>query len=217
MVGHTISPRTWEAEAGRPLWVWGQSVWCTKYIPGQPGLHGENLTQKRRRTEQSKKEEPKGKEVFLDQQLLSPVHHGWCLSVRQAPNGRILDSHEAITRLLCWLLFRTVLQLTPHFCWKYWYWGSMNTAVCELYTQISSIYKAHKHTNSAFEYKTRHTRLQAENLLPPTPASYLMQNVPGIMCFHLCVTWETSEITKETLWQELGVSFLQEKKSVLLE
>lgn len=76
----------------------------------------------------------------------------------------------------------------------------MNTAVCELYTQISSIYKGYKYTNKAFEYKTRHTRLQAKNLLPPTQASYLMQNVPRNNVFPpVCVMWETSEIMKETL------------------
>ena len=37
---------TWEAEAGRSLWVQGQSGWLER-VPGQaPKLHRENLYQK---------------------------------------------------------------------------------------------------------------------------------------------------------------------------
>lgn len=42
MVAHSISPRTWEAEA--------RLVWSTQQVPDQVGLHNETLTQEKKRT-----------------------------------------------------------------------------------------------------------------------------------------------------------------------
>ena len=43
MVAHAFSPSTWEAEAGRILS--SRPAWSTEWIPGQPLLHRETLSQ----------------------------------------------------------------------------------------------------------------------------------------------------------------------------
>jgi hypothetical protein len=44
MVAHTFNPSTWEAEAGGFLSL--RPAWSTKWVPGQPGLYRETLSQK---------------------------------------------------------------------------------------------------------------------------------------------------------------------------
>ena len=44
LVAHTFNPRTQKSEAGRFLSL--RPVWSTKWVPGQPGLYRETLSQK---------------------------------------------------------------------------------------------------------------------------------------------------------------------------
>jgi hypothetical protein len=44
MVAHTFNYSTWEAEARRFLSL--RTAWSTKWVPGQPELHRETLSQK---------------------------------------------------------------------------------------------------------------------------------------------------------------------------
>jgi hypothetical protein len=44
---HTFNPSTWEAEAGWFLSL--RPAWSTKWIPGQPGLYRETLSQKKKK------------------------------------------------------------------------------------------------------------------------------------------------------------------------
>jgi hypothetical protein len=53
-VAHAFNPSTWEAEAGGFLSL--RPAWSTKWVPGQPGLHRETLSQK---TKTKKKTNPK--------------------------------------------------------------------------------------------------------------------------------------------------------------
>jgi hypothetical protein len=48
MVVHTFNPNTCEAEAGG--FLSSRSAWSTKWVPGQPGLHKETLSQKKKKT-----------------------------------------------------------------------------------------------------------------------------------------------------------------------
>ena len=41
---HTFNPSIWEAEAGG--FLSSRPVWSTKWVPGQPGLYRETLSQK---------------------------------------------------------------------------------------------------------------------------------------------------------------------------
>jgi hypothetical protein len=45
MVVHAFNPSTWEAEAGR--FLSSRPAWSTKWVPGQPGLYKETLSQKK--------------------------------------------------------------------------------------------------------------------------------------------------------------------------
>jgi hypothetical protein len=47
VVAHAFNPSTWEAEAGRFLSL--RPAWSTKWVPGQPGLHRETLSQKKKK------------------------------------------------------------------------------------------------------------------------------------------------------------------------
>ena len=48
VVAHAFNPSTWEAEAGRFLSL--RPAWSTKWVPGQPGLHRETLSQKNQKS-----------------------------------------------------------------------------------------------------------------------------------------------------------------------
>jgi hypothetical protein len=44
VVAHTFNPNTWEAEAGG--FLSSRPAWSTEWVPGQPGLYRETLSQK---------------------------------------------------------------------------------------------------------------------------------------------------------------------------
>jgi hypothetical protein len=46
-VAHTFNPSTWEAEAGE--FLSSRPVWSTEWVPGQPGLHRETLSRKKKK------------------------------------------------------------------------------------------------------------------------------------------------------------------------
>jgi hypothetical protein len=46
VVAHAFNPSTWEAEAGR--FLSSRPAWSTEWVPGQPGLHRETLSQKKK-------------------------------------------------------------------------------------------------------------------------------------------------------------------------
>jgi ABC-type phosphate/phosphonate transport system substrate-binding protein len=52
MVVHAFNPSTWEAEAGRFLSL--KLAWFTELVPGQPWLHRETLSQKKKKTRKQK-------------------------------------------------------------------------------------------------------------------------------------------------------------------
>jgi hypothetical protein len=56
VVVHAFNPSTWEAEAGR--FLSSRPAWSTKWVPGQPGLHREILSQTHTQTnkQQQKKQ-----------------------------------------------------------------------------------------------------------------------------------------------------------------
>jgi hypothetical protein len=51
VVVHPFNPSTWEAEAGRSLT--SRPAWSTKWVPGQPGLHRETLSQQNKTSKQT--------------------------------------------------------------------------------------------------------------------------------------------------------------------
>jgi hypothetical protein len=46
VVAHTFNPSTWEAEAGG--FLSSRPAWSTEWVSGQPGLHRETLSQKKK-------------------------------------------------------------------------------------------------------------------------------------------------------------------------
>ena len=50
VVAHAFNPSTWEAEAGG--FLSSRPAWSTKWVPGQPGLHRETLSQKNQKKKQ---------------------------------------------------------------------------------------------------------------------------------------------------------------------
>jgi hypothetical protein len=56
VVAHVFNLSTWEAEAGG--FLSSRPAWSTKWVPGQPGLHRETLSQK---TKKEKKKQNKTK------------------------------------------------------------------------------------------------------------------------------------------------------------
>jgi hypothetical protein len=52
VVAHAFSPSTWEAEAGG--FLSSRPAWSTKWVPGQPGLHRETLSQNKQTNKQIK-------------------------------------------------------------------------------------------------------------------------------------------------------------------
>ena len=84
MVAHAFNPSTREAEAGG--FLSSRPAWSTEWVPVQPGLHRETLSQKRKekrkekkrkekkRKEKKRKEREKEKEKEKERH---PKHHGW--------------------------------------------------------------------------------------------------------------------------------------------
>jgi hypothetical protein len=60
-VAHAFNPITWEAEAEAGGFLSSRLAWCTKGVPGQPGLHGETLYRKAKKKKKKKKEKEKEK------------------------------------------------------------------------------------------------------------------------------------------------------------
>jgi hypothetical protein len=54
MVAHAFNPSTWEAEAGG--FLGSRPAWSTEWVPGQPELHRETLSWKKK--EERKKNIP---------------------------------------------------------------------------------------------------------------------------------------------------------------
>jgi hypothetical protein len=51
VVTHTLNSSTWEAEAGRFLSL--RPTWSIEWAPGQPGLHRETLSKKKKKKKQT--------------------------------------------------------------------------------------------------------------------------------------------------------------------
>ena len=56
---HGFNPSTWEAEADRFLSL--SLGWSTEWVPGQPGLHKETLSQKNQNQNQNQQQQNKTK------------------------------------------------------------------------------------------------------------------------------------------------------------
>jgi hypothetical protein len=54
VVAHAFNPSTREAEAGG--FLSSRPAWSTEWVPGQPGLHRETLSQKKKRKKERKRE-----------------------------------------------------------------------------------------------------------------------------------------------------------------
>jgi hypothetical protein len=52
MVAHAFNPSTWEAEAGR--FLSSRPAWSTEWVPGQPEIHRETLSQKNKQKTKTK-------------------------------------------------------------------------------------------------------------------------------------------------------------------
>ena len=57
VVAHAFNPSTWEAEAGGSLS--SRTAWSTEWVPGQPGLHRQTLSQQTKRKKKERKKERK--------------------------------------------------------------------------------------------------------------------------------------------------------------
>jgi hypothetical protein len=65
VVAHTFNPSTWEAEAGG--FLSSRPAWFTEWVPGQPGLHRETLSRKKKKINKKKpKTKQKIKESILN-------------------------------------------------------------------------------------------------------------------------------------------------------
>jgi hypothetical protein len=68
VVAHAFNPSTWEAEAGR--FLSSRPAWSTEWVPGQPGIHRETLSQINKQTKfkkKKKKKTVKGLKSYLKQ------------------------------------------------------------------------------------------------------------------------------------------------------
>jgi len=70
VVAHAFNPSTWEAETAR--FLSSRPAWSTKWVPGQPGLHRETLSQKKKKKKKTNKKN-KIKNTFTYREL-SCVH-----------------------------------------------------------------------------------------------------------------------------------------------
>jgi hypothetical protein len=59
VVGHAFNPSTREAEAGG--FLSSRPAWPTKRVPGQPGLHRETLSRKKKKIQKTKNKKKKKK------------------------------------------------------------------------------------------------------------------------------------------------------------
>ena len=59
MVSFSFNPSTWDAEAGGFLSL--RPAWSTKWVPGEPELYRETLSQKKKKKKEKKKKIEKSK------------------------------------------------------------------------------------------------------------------------------------------------------------
>jgi hypothetical protein len=55
VVAHAFNPSTWEAEAGG--FLSSRPAWSTEWVPGQPGLHRETLSWKKKQKQNKQMEQ----------------------------------------------------------------------------------------------------------------------------------------------------------------
>jgi hypothetical protein len=91
VVAHTFNHSTWEAEAGGFLSL--RPAWSTKWVPGQPGLYRETLSQKTNTSPPKRK----GLVFVLDKGQTGPM---WHVSL-EASNPRSLFTRLPFVGLLC--------------------------------------------------------------------------------------------------------------------
>jgi hypothetical protein len=60
VVVHAFNHSTWEAEAGGFLSL--RPAWSTKRVPGQPGLHRETLSQKKKKKKKQERKKERERE-----------------------------------------------------------------------------------------------------------------------------------------------------------
>jgi cysteinyl-tRNA synthetase len=75
VVAHAFNPSTWEVEAGR--FLSSRPAWSTKWVSGQPGLHRETLSEKKKSLKKTTQ-----RKVYFSSQVQVTVHH--CREVRVA-------------------------------------------------------------------------------------------------------------------------------------
>jgi hypothetical protein len=68
MVEHAFNPSTQEVEAGR--FLSSRPAWSTKWVPGQPGLHRETLSRKKKWKQQQKNLSSTHTEKIFSQDLI---------------------------------------------------------------------------------------------------------------------------------------------------
>jgi hypothetical protein len=73
VVAHTFNPSTQEAEAGR--FLSSRPAWSTKWVPGQPGLHRETLSQNK--TKQNKTKQNKTKQNTKQHKTANMTSTSW--------------------------------------------------------------------------------------------------------------------------------------------
>jgi hypothetical protein len=56
-MAHAFNPSTWKTEAGG--FLSSRPAWSTKWVPGQPGLYRETLSQKTKKKKKKRKKERK--------------------------------------------------------------------------------------------------------------------------------------------------------------
>jgi hypothetical protein len=72
VVAHAFNPSTREADTGR--FLSSRPAWSTKWVPGQPGLYREALSQKTKK----KKKKKKKKDIPISENLATaPGFHGY--------------------------------------------------------------------------------------------------------------------------------------------
>ena len=88
VVAHTFNPSTWEAEAGR--FLSSRPASPTEWVPGQPGLHRETLSQKTKK----KKKKPNQKKNPLIPALRSQRQADFLVQGQPGLQSEFQDSHR---------------------------------------------------------------------------------------------------------------------------
>jgi hypothetical protein len=85
VVAHTFNPSTWEAEAGG--FLSSRPAWSTEWVPEQPGLHRETLSQKNQKPNKQKIKQNKNQPTKQTKQSPNnsqPVSWNHCMSQRHS-------------------------------------------------------------------------------------------------------------------------------------